>query len=199
MVDRVFGDRARHLIAVWDRTYFGLTPKQYHAKTPTVKDLRRPWISLPEPYSHSRRTTLLLDDSVDKAQQQPNNHICLTEYTAARRKLDCQTRLRVLQHSTMDIADPSYDSILLAMVGIIEAARNQPDVAKWLATGGLRKIDTQHNPISEYNATKGNQSTPLNDVSGLWFDDPDVLRFWTRRGQETLSKLDIPIIPGVVL
>ena len=29
MIERTFGERARHLIAVWDRTYFGLSLKEY--------------------------------------------------------------------------------------------------------------------------------------------------------------------------
>ena len=155
-------------------------------KTLTVKDLRRPWKFLPKPYDHSGGTTLLLDDSVDKAQFQPYNHICLTGYTAARRQLDVQTRRRLLRNFSGDPTDPSYDSMLLAIVGVIEAARKQPDVAHWLATGGLRNVDVQTREL-------------INESTGLWFDDPDVLQYWIHQGQQTLRRLDIPLIPGVVI
>ncbi|KAA1476386.1 hypothetical protein DENSPDRAFT_933010 [Dentipellis sp. KUC8613] len=40
------------------------------------------------PTRHSALTTLLLDDSVRKAALQPHNHVCLPEYTQARRNAD---------------------------------------------------------------------------------------------------------------
>lgn len=111
MVDRVFGDVKSKLVAVWDRGSLGLTKEDYHRKALTTKDLTKPWTLLPlgtnpavsteadcaaeqdglaPSIAHSAMTTLLLDDSPHKARLQPNNHVCIPEYTSSFREKDLQ-------------------------------------------------------------------------------------------------------------
>lgn len=83
-------------------------------KALTTKDLAKPWSLLPlgtnpaeiavpsevdcatgqaglvPSIAHSAMTTLLLDDSPHKARLQPNNHVCIPEYTSSLREKDLQ-------------------------------------------------------------------------------------------------------------
>ncbi|KAG5650143.1 hypothetical protein H0H81_000547 [Sphagnurus paluster] len=88
MVERAFGPFRGDLLAVWARDTLGLPEHEYHKKTQTTKDLRKPWTLLPEPHAHSAATTLLLDDSPLKAQLQPCNHLCIPEYSGSLRNAD---------------------------------------------------------------------------------------------------------------
>ncbi|KAI0740156.1 hypothetical protein C8Q76DRAFT_790627 [Earliella scabrosa] len=54
---------------------------------PTTDDRPTPPSKI-SPQAHSALTTLLLDDSVRKAELQPFNHVCIGEYTAALRSKD---------------------------------------------------------------------------------------------------------------
>jgi len=76
------GQRGK-IIAVWDRSHFGLTASEYNARSITIKDLefvfrdtemrakKGPW---------DASNTVLLDDSMKKAAYQPYNHICIPEF-----------------------------------------------------------------------------------------------------------------------
>lgn len=77
---------------------WGLTRRAYN-KVDTVKNLAKPWESLPiqvdsstdaesETYHHSPLTTLLLDDSPAKARLQPWDQLCINEFTGAMRVKD---------------------------------------------------------------------------------------------------------------
>jgi hypothetical protein len=82
-------------------------PSLTDRKVQTIKDLERSWAALTsqDPPSssppqtqtqtgHSAATTILLDDSHAKAARQLHNHLCVPEYTRARRNVD----LIALQH-----------------------------------------------------------------------------------------------------
>ncbi|KAH9840620.1 uncharacterized protein C8Q71DRAFT_854498 [Rhodofomes roseus] len=47
MVDKCFGPSRRELVAVWARDTLGLSNDHYHRKVQTLKDLSRPWATLP--------------------------------------------------------------------------------------------------------------------------------------------------------
>ncbi|PVG02263.1 hypothetical protein CPB86DRAFT_823094 [Serendipita vermifera] len=217
MVEAAFKDKAKYLLAVWDRTKFGLSPAQYNAKTPTIKDLQRIWRSkFPPLAAHSFKSTVLLDDSVRKAKRQPDNHVCVTDYTAAVRANDakyfCAVRGTAAQGSTGPDAAPSdisnesqeVDSILLAIVGILDELRAKDDVSSWLRAGGIRRIPMSDASIlpetdkSEPQSTEAGSIKTLPTVNsnstGLWFEDDRVLRYWIQKGKEVLNELEIPII-----
>ena len=71
------------IIAVWDRSRFGLSADEYNAKSITIKDLEfvfqdRKMGGKKERWNASN--TILLDDSVVKAAYQPYNHVCIPEF-----------------------------------------------------------------------------------------------------------------------
>jgi hypothetical protein len=164
-------------------------------KVPTVKDLQKVWDAYPR---HSAQTTLLLDDSVDKAQLQSYNHICVSKYTAEIRSKDEKEYKSSLGSKLEPVLDTE---MLIAVVGILETMRSEENVSAWLGCGGLRRhdINASTNEISEDLALqKRMDSLSLEDkVNTIWFDDPSVLSHWIERGRAILNDLQIPIDHGM--
>ncbi|KAF9456880.1 hypothetical protein BDZ94DRAFT_1176734 [Collybia nuda] len=99
MVQHCFAETKEGLLAIWARDTLGLSPQAYNQKTQTTKDLIKPWAAFP---IHSAKTTLLLDDSILKAQLQPWNHLCISEYVSEMREKD----LQILRRSSANTAHP---------------------------------------------------------------------------------------------
>jgi hypothetical protein len=91
--DTADGRRAR-LLAVWDRTRFGLSPAQYDNKTQVYKRLTWVWadpsiqsqypgrkFDEKRPMSWGQHNTLLLDDSPLKAAAEPHNLVEIPEFS----------------------------------------------------------------------------------------------------------------------
>lgn len=76
------------------------------------------WKAFPE---HSMMSTLLLDDSIYKAQKQPHNHIQIPEY---------------IRQSSND-----QDTALLATIGILQELKSTTDVSSWIRDGGIVKLE----------------------------------------------------------
>lgn len=125
---------------------------------------------------------------MDKAICQPDNHICLTEYTAKERTIDVKLyrgKVPAIDSTAEESTpEPPIDSFMLAAVGILEEMREQDDIAAWLRDGGLRVTG------------EGRESTHRPTV--MWFDDPGVLEYWVQRGRTTLQALQIPIEVGII-
>jgi hypothetical protein len=183
------------------------------AKTPTTKDLQRIWRSaFPPLRAHSFRSTILLDDSVKKAKRQPDNHICVIDYTAAVKANDAKyfraARGTEGQGSSGSNVVPDLsnearqvDSTLLAIVGILDELRTKDDVSSWLRAGGIRRIPLSDElaPKASDNEAQGTKAERMTDLAivnstGLWFEDERILGHWIRKGREVLHELDIPII-----
>ena len=149
-----------------------------------MKDLRKTWRKFPQ---YSAKTTILLDDSVGKALLQPDNHICLVEYTAKERARDVKLfrdNVAAIASTTEEPGpEPPYDDFMLATVGILEEIREKDDVSAWLWGGGLRIVDQDQ--------------TATLQPGAIWFEDPGVLEYWVKRGKATLDSLQIPIDAGV--
>jgi hypothetical protein len=160
---------------------------------------------------HSSKTTVLLDDSVDKAQRQPDNHICLVEYTPKVRAQDLNRHrgsvLSVASSANAEAQafDPAFDSLLLAVVGVLDVIRAKDDVSVWVHEGGLRTRGQREDSISEDDLTSLLSRVNLEDQeltansTGLWFEDPDVLEYWINKGKSTLEALQIPVHAGIAL
>lgn len=167
------------------------------------------WKEYPQ---HSSKTTVLLDDSVDKAQRQPDNHICLVEYTKNVRAQD----LKRHRDSALSVAssanpvsleaqalDPAFDSLLLAIIGVLDVMREKDNVSAWIHEGGLRTRGQSEDSISEDDLTTLLSRVNLEDQeltpnsTGLWFEDPEVLEYWINKGKATLEVLQIPVHAGV--
>ncbi|KAH9010217.1 hypothetical protein EDB84DRAFT_1280001 [Lactarius hengduanensis] len=71
------------------------------------------------------------------------------------------------------------DETLLAVIGILHAARLQSNVAGWLRAGALI------------------QPCPSLEGGAEWFDDPALMHHWARRGREAMHELGLMVEHGV--
>ncbi|KAJ7593425.1 hypothetical protein C8J56DRAFT_886371 [Mycena floridula] len=100
--------RPQNVVSMLDKAFV-------ETRNETIKDLDRVWNAFP---GHSTNTTILLDDSVLKAQLQPYSHICIPEYD------------KTLQNAR-------DDNTLLVVIGILEGLKVESNVTSWLRGGGL--------------------------------------------------------------
>ena len=124
----------------------------------TVKDLERCWSGLSDSLpSHSAKTTLLVDDSAQKAHLQPYNHLCVPEYTKNLRNQDMaqskKERVARVAEQVQSIklssrpftitkkygckAHSGFDTTLIAVIGVLDEIKEQTNVAGWIHAGGL--------------------------------------------------------------
>ncbi|KAJ3930709.1 MAG: hypothetical protein NXY57DRAFT_897582 [Lentinula lateritia] len=207
MVQRCFGDRHGELKAVWARDTLDLDPIAYHKKSITIKDLNKLWKAFP---SHSAKTTLLVDDSTQKARLQPWNHIFIKEYGHAERQSDI-SHLWGSSHpdkKKQDVSDlfdnltlspsmsktslappPSsdaFDSILLAVIGILDAVKHQDNVSGWLKSGGIVLCGAE-------GMTGGGGGI----IGDRWFDTVHIVNWWANKGRAALAELNINEVAGL--
>jgi hypothetical protein len=71
------------------------------------------------------------------------------------------------------------DETLLAVIGMLHAARLQSSIAGWLRAGALL------------------QPRPRSERGAEWFDDPALMREWACRGREAMRELGLAIEHGV--
>ncbi|KAF9067100.1 hypothetical protein BDP27DRAFT_1226510 [Rhodocollybia butyracea] len=209
MVKRVFGDYTKNLKATWARDTLDLTPDKYKKKSKTVKDLTKIWNAFP---TFSAQNTLLIDDSTDKANLQPWNHLFIKEYGEEERRHDMRvvpalrknpaikepefdiSKLAERLRSNLRVNDAEkqkqpdrYDDTLLAVIGILDALEHEKDVAAWLQSGGIILCGKESEP-----------SFPGGVIGDRWFDQNVVLDCWVERGRATLGRLKINEVVGVV-
>jgi hypothetical protein len=157
-------------------------------KVPTVKDLRKIWKAYPH---HSAQTTLLLDDSVDKAQLQSSNHICVSKYTAEIRSKDEKEYKSSLAANLEPVLD---NEMLIAVVGILETMRTEENISAWLESGGLKP----HHASESLALEERMDSLSLeNNAETIWFEDQNVLSHWIERGRAILNNLQISVDHGM--
>ncbi|KAI9439011.1 hypothetical protein H4582DRAFT_2111288 [Lactarius indigo] len=68
------------------------------------------------------------------------------------------------------------DETLLAVIGILHAARLQSNIAGWLRAGALR---------------------PKSEGGAEWFDDPARMHQWARRGRDAMHELGLVVEHGI--
>ncbi|KAJ7182815.1 hypothetical protein C8R43DRAFT_13658 [Mycena crocata] len=229
-------EQQRQFLAVWARDTLGLSPELYHRKTQTTKDLETPWKAFPK---HSSHTTFLLDDSARKAHLHPYNHVCVREYIQETRTHDLAVwqkalgpakphkkikakKVRTLPTPESESTPPpapdwfvssdKYDETLLAVVGILEALKPQPDVAHWIRSGGLLLKDIDAAGRIDVEATQNSRSRPpspdtllatqmadldLAQAQELWFDSEVTVGRWADQGIQALEALKIDVDPGI--
>jgi hypothetical protein len=79
-------------------------------------------------------------------------------------------------------AEATLDETLLAVIGILHAARLQSSVAGWLRASALFQ------PLSEHGDDDGTKA---------WCDDPVLVHAWASRGREAMHELDLKVEHGV--
>ena len=155
-----------------------------------------------------------MDDSVDKAERQPDNHICLVEYTSKVRAQDLKRHRDSIPSvassanpasSEAQASDLAFDSLLLAIVGVLDVMREKDDISAWVRGGGLRTRGQREDSTSEDDLTtllshiNLEDQEPTPNSTGLWFEDPQVLEYWISEGKVTLEALQIPVHTGIAL
>jgi NLI interacting factor-like phosphatase len=150
-------------------------------KVQVTKDLQKLWAVFPH---HTSATTILLDDSASKARFQPYNHLCVSDYDktmhtetkavleAVQAGVECSTRL---------------DQTLLAVIGILETLREEPDVASWIRRGSLLKLASSCPSHTEAPAATAREVAKFT----FWWEQPDAMEFWIRAGRSALQRLEI--------
>ncbi|KAI0338112.1 hypothetical protein BDW22DRAFT_1303235, partial [Trametopsis cervina] len=85
-----------------------------------------------------------------------------------------------------------FDETLVAVVGVLDEARKQQNIAAWIRAGGLWGSETLTAPT-----TSQSQSGSSVPGMGMWFEHPPTLSFWARKGREALARLGIPVEHGI--
>lgn len=134
--------------------------------------------------------TLLLDDSASKAALQPFNHLLIPEFTAI--------------EVPYKAPRPSYDTVLLQAVGVLEHARHERSMCAWIHSGGLGGFAGQQQPgapapTALAELSEGERQASFEGVEGMG-PRLDVEprnrteRFWEEEGKRALEKRGIAIL-----
>ncbi|EIN04178.1 hypothetical protein PUNSTDRAFT_122987 [Punctularia strigosozonata HHB-11173 SS5] len=121
------------------------------------------------------------------------------------------------------VEEAEFDLSLLAVIGILDAIKWESNVAAWIREGGLwgasrpdaaisRGTDEMGlNHLSEQLRAGSVATTPApfpgNDAetsatasavaAPVWFDNPEVVRYWAARGREACEALGIEVAHGI--
>ncbi|KAG6906183.1 hypothetical protein DXG01_015364 [Tephrocybe rancida] len=194
MVKFCFGEEKTELATVWARDKMGLTYTQFSMcflgpgytlaltgwfadqDSRTFKDLGVIWKELGRHHPHSLCTTLLMDDSYDKARLQPYNHIVVPEYDMVTRKRD----VTVLERTQKE--GETYDDLLVCVIGILDKVKSEDNVACWVRQGELS--------LGKY----------LGAEAGVepWWADLEVKEHWREKGMGALDDMGIELEAAVV-
>lgn len=127
------------------------------SRTETIKDLDRIWQHLntispspPQPRPYDALNTLLLDDSYTKTSCQPFNHLPVPDFgqsiatdsakayrAALALALEGGDEAGLEPELRADLGRFVIDQSLLGIIGILERARGEANVAAWIRAGGL--------------------------------------------------------------
>ncbi|KAF9024378.1 hypothetical protein BDZ89DRAFT_1069195, partial [Hymenopellis radicata] len=176
VVASAFGQHASQLKGVWTRNDMGLPSRESSRRAVTRKDLERVWAAFP---AHNPGTTLLVDDNPSKAHFQPSNHICLPENPSP-----APPRRKAALPADDDPRVES-DQVLLAIIGILEKAKDETHLATWVADGGL----FLNRPISDI--LRREAAVREFPARAMWFLDDGILEEWIEQGKTALQRLDI--------
>ena len=106
-----------------------------------------------------------------------------------------------------------YDQTLLAVIGVLEAIKDESNVAGWIRAGGLLGHDGAGKPLdtSAENASSaagddaegsdvsktGSPAPKAEESPGMWFESPATLEYWVSRGRDAISALGIVPKAGI--
>jgi hypothetical protein len=89
---------------------------------------------------------------------------------------------------------PAFDETLLAVIGILHAARLQCSIAGWLRAGALFHPPP---PFSEPERAATSGVVGDGDATKTWCDNPVLVRAWASRGREAMHELGLKIEHGI--
>ena len=150
-------------------------------------------LCVPE-YSRAQRNSDLAVLQQAEQQSEPRQEVSATDSIASsspdgttekvrkrkRKKTKAQVQAQsALPATTAEGDSATFDETLLAVIGILHAARLESSVAGWLRAGALFQ------PLSEGGSGDGEAK--------VWFDDPGLVRAWARRGREAMHELHLKV------
>ncbi|KAJ7916741.1 hypothetical protein B0H13DRAFT_1996905 [Mycena leptocephala] len=98
----------------------------------------------------------------------------------------------------------NYDETLLAVIGILETIKTQPNVADWIQGGGLLGKDIAETSLEQTKSTSppspdslASQMAALNLMQELWFNSEAAVNHWVGQGVHALEALEIPVVAGI--
>lgn len=162
-------------------------------------------------------------DSAAPSTDQP-----VEEVSKKRKRLEKKETKRAAKRAQLAAADEAragqaFDETLLAVVGVLDAVREQQNVAAWIRAGGLwgpHPVPAQREaqdgvkekpvPSTSGNDAASSPSAEATQTTGaaqevaeepvhqpLWFEHPPTLAHWVARGRQALESLRIPIVHGI--
>ncbi|KAI0246242.1 hypothetical protein BJV78DRAFT_1135588 [Lactifluus subvellereus] len=212
MVQHAFGEDRDRLVAIWARDTLGLTDNHYppksdrspqqratrsrHSAATTIllddshaKAARQPFnhLCVPE-YTRAQRNADLA-----ALQHARISSRVATQHGGTDGPIDTNGQAQVVQQQQHADADSAaaekeeslllVDETLLAVIGILHAARLQSSVAGWLRAGALV-------------ASAGCEGLER-EQGAVWFEDAALVREWARRGREAMRALGLEVQHGV--
>ncbi|KAJ7769679.1 hypothetical protein DFH07DRAFT_915121 [Mycena maculata] len=231
MVNHCFGDQQRKFLAIWARDTLGLSPALYNCKTQTTKDLEKPWAAFPEhsarttlllddsvrkahlhPNNHVCVREYLQETRMRDVELWKNRK--LSAGASKRQKQAKQAKAKSKKMQGADLSAPldalpawvlsssKYDETLLAVIGILETIKAQPDLADWIRGGGLLKetpgqlaeqAQTSRPPSPDALASQMATMT----LQELWFNSEVTVGHWVAEGLHALEALQIDVVVGI--
>jgi hypothetical protein len=82
-------------------------------------------------------------------------------------------------HLSMNAASASYDTTLLALIGVLEELKHETNIAKW-----IKECRTE-------------LAVDCNGLSSAWYEDQTIIQYWTEKGIPAAGRLGIAIKDGV--
>ena len=79
------------------------------------------------------------------------------------------------------------DQSLVAVIGVLETLRNEPDIASWIRRGSLFNVASSR----PSHATASTTTEPKVADLASWWEEPDTMEFWIRTGRAVLQELEI--------
>ncbi|KAE8209571.1 hypothetical protein CF327_g6463 [Tilletia walkeri] len=198
------------------------------AEAAYLASLHGPW---------SAKNTLLLDDSPLKAALQPYNHLCVPEFDdqgAKRAKLvreELAKRYNEAQGVEMweqdlvvagdgemervwretdsggEVWDAKVDDVLLQLVGVLEEAKGQSNVAGWIRSGAVAGFGAGLGASKEAAQGKATRRPTSSESAGSWRKSSSpgpsasasaapvvTAREWAQKGRNALKRLGIPLL-----
>lgn len=121
------------IVTIWDRQSLGLSSSAYRSKSITFKDLNKVFTdeSLRVDGAWDISNTILLDDSVIKASNQPYNHVCVPEFLVEREHWEKEA----------EGVGGWKDDVLWQVAGYLDELRYQGHVARFIKQSPFRVGD----------------------------------------------------------
>lgn len=153
-------------------------------------------VSAPPPAPYSELNSLLLDDSPLKAVYQPFNQLVIPEFDRQEHRDSIESLIAAQEGYETHC---KVDSILLGVIGILEALRSVDNVPAWVRAGSLFPAAAGPARIAPIKGALKDVHLPSHADYLHWYASPPHLDWWIARGRDALKSKGIPVQHGVNL